>query len=238
MTNAPVIYAVRMEDRPMRYSSSFPLKTVVANAAALSSDRRGELTAEGCLFDDDCFNSISSLNPWWGELTAIHWLLQQPLEGIIGNAQYRRFWADTSLSSIAPNVLYLCHPCMFPFSLAQQFRGGHHFPGVEMTMAVAGKGGFPFTEAELCDVWNSPRFQGGPMAIGSWPLYKQLMNILFDCLWPIWQAYEGDLRLLQGYDQRAMAFLSERLLSGIILMHEKFLPGVVLQSIPQHYIAP
>lgn len=227
-----------MDGRPMRYSSAFPLQTIIANAHTLSTDRRVELQKQGCLFDDDCADSISPLNPWWGELTAVHWLLQQPLSGIIGNAQYRRFWADDSLSIVNSNVLYLCEPCMFPCSMADQFRGGHRFPGVEMTMETAARGFLPFTEEEMRMVWASNRFQGGPMAIGSWFLYRQLMTILFDCLWPIWACYERDLRELHGYDQRAMAFLSERLLSGIILMKDKFLPGVVLKSIPLHYIAP
>lgn len=232
-----VIYGVAMDDKPMRYSSAFPLKTIIAGAHALSADRRAELKGQGCLFDDDCTNSISALNPWWGELTAVHWLLQQPLSGTVGNAQYRRFWADSSLSMVDSDSLYLCEPCIFPCSMADQFRGGHCFPGVEMTMKMAARGCLPFTEEEMGAIWASNRFQGGPMAVGSWFLYCQLMGILFDCLWPIWETYQNDLQRLRGYDQRAIAFLSERLLSGIILMKDKFLPGVVLESMPLHYIA-
>jgi len=234
----PTIYAVAMENMPMRYSSAFPLKTIIGNARALSSNRREELRQQGCLFDDNCLHSISDLNPWWGELTAIYWLMQQPLSGIIGNAQYRRFWADSSLSTISSNVLYLSETCVFPCSMADQFRGGHCFPGVEMTMNLALQGRMPFTGIEMQNIWASNRFQGGPMAIGSWPLYRRLMAVLFDCLWPIWDAYENCIRTLVGYDQRAMAFLAERLLSGIVLMKDKFLPGIELQSIPLHYIAP
>jgi hypothetical protein len=164
--------------------------------------------------------------------------MQQSPEGIIGNAQYRRFWADDSLATVAPNALYLSEPCMFPCSMADQFRGGHRFPGVELTMEVARQEDFPFSEAEMAQVWRSNRFQGGPMAVGSWPLYQKLMSVLFDCLWPIWQAYGDDIQTLQGYDQRAMAFLSERLLSGIVLMQDKFLPETTLRTIPLHYIAP
>lgn len=227
-----------MADKPLRYSSSFPLKTIIANAGVLSFESKEQLKEQGCLFDDDGANHISHLNPWWGELTAVHWLLQQPLKGVIGNAQYRRFWSDDSLSTIVPGTLYLCEPCLFSCSLSDQFRGGHGFPGVEMTMEMAAKGCLPFTEEEMAQVWAANCFQGGPMAIGEWKLYRRLMTVLFDCLWPLWQAYEHDLRALQGYDQRAIAFLSERLLSGIILMKDKFLPDVTLKSIPLHYIAP
>jgi hypothetical protein len=48
------------------------------------------------------------------------------------------------------------------------------------------------------------------------------MNVLFDCLWPVWEEYQEQIKGLSGYDQRAMAFLSERFLSGIVLHKEKF----------------
>lgn len=222
----------------MRYSSILPLKVIIANASSLTETQKKELVEQGNYLDDDCADSISFLNPWWGELTAIHWLLHQELHGVIGNAHYRRFWPDQYLSLVQEDVLYLSPPYLFPFSMAQQFSGGHGFPGIEMTMEAASRGGFPFSEAEMLSVWSSNRFQGGPMAIGSCHLYRRLMNILFDCLWPIWEIYEDDIKALDGYDRRAIAFLSERLLSGIILMKDKFLPEVVLQSIPLHFIAP
>lgn len=234
----PTIYAITVKSAPLRYSSAFPLKTIIAHASALSPEDRVSLKAKGCFMDDECHDSISSLNPWWGELTAVHWLLQQPLNGIVGNAQYRRCWDETGLTAVKPNCLYLCHPCHFGCSLVSQFRGSHGFQGYEMTMTLAQNNKLPFTFSEMEAVWQQKRFQGGPMAIGSWPLYKQYMKVLFACLWPIWDAYEEEIKALQGYDARAMAFLSERLLSGIALMPEKFLDSMTIDNIPLHFIGP
>lgn len=233
-----LIYAVRMADSEMRYQSSFKTVEVIANAHALSAEERESLRAKGCLFDDECANSISSLNPWWGELTAIHYLLQTNTEPFIGNAQHRRFWHDKDLSMVPKDGLCLSVPCRFGCSLAEQFRGGHQFGGVEMTMHVAKAGKLPFTAEEMAAVWNQPYFQGGPMAVGSWDHYKTLMGVLFDCLWPIWDAYGSDIRFIQGYDQRAMAFLSERLLTGIIMFKDKFIPRIPLYNIQQGFIGP
>jgi len=233
-SNNPIIYAVRMNDSPVRYQSKFPLVEVVAHASSLSQEQKKVHLENGRVLDDACESSISHLNPWWGELTAVHWLLQQSLSGIIGNAQYRRRWDDESLQSAKEGTLYLFEPCIFPFSLDVQFRGGHSFPGVEMSRELAGQGRLPLTIEELDATWSQPRFQGGPMALAEVCIYKQLMSILFECLWPIWLMYEDQIRGLSGYDMRAMAFLSERLLSGIVLYHKKFLGSTPVEFFPLH----
>lgn len=232
------LYGVRMADKPMRYQSSFELKEVVANAAALGEEERARLTAEGCLFDDDCPGSISPLNPWWGELTAVHYLLQTNQAPLMGNAQYRRFWSEEGLRQASSDGLYLCEPCQFGCSLADQFRGGHRFDGVAMTMFAARAGRLPFTTEELAAVWRQNVFQGGPMAVGEFKHYKQLMGVLFDCLWPVWEGFKDEIIALYGYDQRAIAFLSERFLSGIVLFREKFIPRIPLRNIPLGFIGP
>jgi hypothetical protein len=233
-----IIYAVRMADSKMRYQSSFKTVEVIANAHALSPEERAALASRGCLFDDECQDNISTLNPWWGELTAIHYLLQTNTESFIGNAQHRRFWHDRDLAMAPKDGLCLSVPCRFNCSLAQQFCGGHRFDGVGMTMSVANAGKLPFTAEEMAAIWNQPYFQGGPMAVGNWEHYKTLMTLLFSCLWPIWEIYEEDIRLIQGYDQRAMAFLSERLLTGIIMFKDKFIPRIPLYNIQQGFIGP
>jgi hypothetical protein len=232
------MHAIRMAHAPLRYHSELPLVEVIANATALGSGQRTALQQQGAMFDDDCIASMSELNPWWGELTAVHWLLQQDLPEVVGNAQYRRSWSDQSLLTVEPDGLYLCHPCFFHCPLAEQFAGSHAFPGIEMTMELARQGKLPFTADEMSIVWQQNRFQGGPMAVGASKHYRKLMGVLFDCLWPIWDSYEGQLRQLSGYDQRAMAFLSERILSGIVLFPEKFLGNIPLRFIPLRYHEP
>lgn len=233
--NDLVIYAVRLANNKLRYQSQFKTIELVANACILSQEEKKQLRREGCEFDDDCSGNISSLNPWWGELTAVHYLLKTNKSPLVGNAQYRRFWYDEDLEKIPKDGLCLKTPCRFNCSLADQFRGGHQFPGVEMTLHCAKNNKLPFTLEEMTAVWNQPYLQEGPMAVGDWDHYKTLMKILFDCLWPIWETYENELRRLNGYDQRAIAFLSERLLTGIIMYREKFIPRIPLYNIPQGF---
>lgn len=228
------IYSIRMADKPTRYKSSFALKEIVAGAALLNATERQLLLKEQCLFDDDCLGSISHLNKWWGELTATHYLIQANTQPFIGNAHYRRHWDENDLCHLSVNELGMAIPLRFNFSLSNQFRGGHAFKGVEMTMHLAELGKLPFTPAELEAVWNQNTFQGGPLAVGSFSYFKQLMTVLFDCLWPVWTEYEDYIKTLQGYDARAIAFLSERFLTGILLHKEKFIPRIPVRHISLH----
>jgi hypothetical protein len=233
-----LIYSVRMADKPTRYRSSFAMKEIVAGASALSNEERALLSEQQCLFDDDCSSSISSLNPWWGELTAVHYLLQENMHPRIGNAQYRRFWGEGELLNLPPYALGVAYPVYFACSLGDQFRGGHGFDGEAMSIHLAQRGKLPFSLEELKAVWGQNVFQGGPMAIGRFEHYKILMTILFDCLWPIWDEYKDYIQALSGYDKRAIAFLSERLLTGIVLYREKFMPRIPLHNIPLGFIGP
>ena len=215
------MFAVCMNNTPLRFASNTNLQIIVANACRLTDDERFVCIEKGKLLDNSGDN-ISALNPWWGELTAVYWLLKNTTAPLIGNCQYRRYWDEDAIARADSSVLYTSEPCIFSCSLAQQFRGGHSFPGIEMTMELAVKGKLPFTASEMAAIWNQNQFQGGPMLFGPRASYERVMNVLFDCLWPVWDAYKEQIMTLEGYDQRAMAFLSERLLSGIVLCKDKF----------------
>jgi len=215
------MFAVCMKDTPLRFASNTNLQIIVANACQLTDEEKATCLGEGKLLDDSGDN-ISALNPWWGELTAVYWLLKNDSSPLLGNCQYRRYWDEDAIAAADSSVLYTSEPCTFGWSLAQQFRGGHSFPGVEMTMDLAVKGKLPFSASEMAGIWHQHQFQGGPMLFGPRASYERVMNVLFDCLWPVWEEYQEQIKSLSGYDQRAMAFLSERFLSGIVLSKEKF----------------
>lgn len=229
------MFAVCMKDTLPRFSSSTNLQIIVANACDLTEVEKSACLEEGKLLDNSGDN-ISALNPWWGELTAVYWLLKNNSSPLIGNCQHRRYWDEEAIAVADSSVLYISEPCNFGCSLAQQFRGGHSFPGVEMTMDMAVKGKLPFTAAEMASIWQQHRFQGGPMLFGPRASYERVMNVLFDCLWPVWDGYKEQIMTLEGYDKRAMAFLSERFLSGIVLYKEKFFGNMPMSCAPLGFI--
>ena len=229
------MFAVCMKDTPLRFASDTNLQIIVANASQLTQEEKAQCIGEGKLLDDTGDN-ISALNPWWGELTAVYWLLKNDSSPLIGNCQYRRYWHEDAIAAADSSVLYTSEPCIFNCSLAAQFRGGHAFPGIEMTMDLAVAGKLPFTASEMAAVWHQHQFQGGPMLRGPRDSYERVMNVLFDCLWPVWDKYKDLIMTLNGYDQRAMAFLSERFLSGIVLYKDKFFGSMPMSCAPLGFI--
>ena len=229
------IYAVGTKDLPIRYESVATIKPLCAHSITLSAKEREELRSKGWYFDDEG-DSISLLNPWWGELTGVYWLLHNTSDPLVGNAQYRRHWHDEGIRQSSQNQLYIQETCLFNCSLSTQFTGGHAFRGIEMTMEAAEQGKLPFTASEMSSIWNQNHFFGGPMARGPRKEYTALMTVLFDCLWPIWGDNQDEIKQLSGYDQRAMAFLSERLLAGIILYREKFFGNMPILCAPMCFI--
>jgi len=228
------MFAVCMNGTAPRFSSATNLQVIVANACQLTEAEKAVCISEGKLLDDSGDN-ISALNPWWGELTAVYWLLKNDTSPLIGNCQHRRYWHENGIATAESAILYTSEPCLFNCSLAQQFLGGHSFPGIEMTMDLAEKGKLPFTAAEMAFIWNQNQFQGGPMLFGPRLYYEQVMSVLFDCLWPIWSEHKELIMALSGYDQRAMAFLSERLLSGIVLFRDKFFGNMPMSRSPMGF---
>lgn len=225
------IYAIGLNNEPIKYESVASIKPVCAHSIVLKEEERSTLRAQGWYFDDEGTN-ISPLNPWWGELTGVYWLLKNTTDPLVGNAQYRRYWHNEAIKQSSEDVLYVPEACVFGCSLADQFRGGHGFRGIEMIMEAAEKGELPFTAAEMAAILSQNHFFGGPMARGPRKYYAVYMETLFDCLWPIWENNQEEIKALSGYDQRAMAFLSERLLTGIILHREKFFGDMPINCAP------
>jgi len=229
------IYAVGTKNLPIRYESAATLKPLCADSKMLSTEERETLRNKGWYFDDEGDN-ISELNPWWGELTGVYWLLNNTDDSLVGNAQYRRYWHEEGIKQSDKDQLYIQETCLFNCSLATQFMGGHSFRGIEMTMEAAQRHKLPFTAEQMLSIWNQNHFFGGPMARGPRKQYTALMTVLFDCLWPIWEDNHDEIKQLSGYDQRAMAFLSERLLSGIILFRKNFFEDMPILCAPMCFI--
>jgi hypothetical protein len=231
------IYAVCVKDQPVRYSSRSRIIPLLAHACALSSEERAAYKAMGYEMDDENAH-LSEVNPYFAELSCIEWILNNSSEDNIGNAQYRRNWEEDENLMYDPEVLYVPQAARFGFSLAQQFVGGHQFPGVGMTMAMSMKGGWPFTKEEMEKVWEQNEFHGCLMARGSQENYKRFMRLLMECMVPLWETFKNQLVDIEGYDRRSIAFMAERVMTGLILYRGKFFPDMTIHTAPIGFVGP
>lgn len=231
------IYAVSLHGTPIRYETEATLVPLCARAITLEDDRRTQLRNEGWSFDDEGEN-ISHLNPWVAELTGIFTILHHSTSELLGNAQYRRRWQENALAFSDENILYVPEPAIFGTSLANQMAGGHSsFNGAAMMLEATTSQGFPFTAKQIEQVLQQNHFYGCLMARGPSDKYKEMMTMLFQCMAPIWANHSSEIMKINGYDQRAIAFIAERMMTAIILHRDKLFDFEIMTA-PIEFIGP
>lgn len=225
------IYAAKLKNQEITYSSPSTTIPIVVGAHALDIEERDSLRQSGHVFDDEG-SSISAFNPFFCELTSVYWLLHNSTsQEYIGNAHYRRKWADEDIIHSEPDVLYVSDCAKFGYSLAEQFRGGHSgFDAPAMTISLAERGLIPFTASQMKAVWEQNVFHGCQMARGPRKYYEAFMNLAFDCLWPFWDEHKDEIMAMDGYNRRMMGFVGERMMTGLILCREHFFDFPLLTS--------
>lgn len=230
------IYAVCLPGKKVRYTAHSQLVSIMGGAHTLSPSERQSLRKEGYVFDDEGAN-LSPLNSYFGELSCIEWIINNANQLNIGNAQYRRNWIEPKDEWYDEDTLYLPDPAHFGCNLEQQFYGGHSaFDAPKITREFASSGNWIFSLEEINNVWNQNMFIGCNMARGPRRHYIQFMKTLFKGLLPIWEQHGEDFLQIKGYDSRAIAFMAERLITGMVLYRDKLFPGMNIATAPIGFI--
>jgi hypothetical protein len=164
-------------------------------------------------------------------------MIRNANEDNIGNAQYRRNWIEPQGEWYCPETLYLPEPAQFSCTLEQQFYGGHSaFDAPAITRELADTKEWLFSREEIDQIWAQSSFIGCNMARGPRQSYKQFMGVLLSALGPILLKHKEHFRSIDGYDKRAIAFIAERLITGMVLCRDRILPGVKIATAPIGFI--
>ena len=231
------IYAVCIPGKTVRYSSRAPLIPIMGGACKLAPEEREDLREKGYVFDDEGQSFLSPLNPQLGELSCIQWMVNNAKQLNIGNAQYRRNWVEPGNEWYDDNTLYVPEFATFGCSLEQQFYGGHSsFDAPLITRTLADTGEWLFSRKEIDELWKQNLFIGCNMARGPRVQYQKFMTTLFGALMPIWEGNKESLLQIEGYDKRAIAFIAERLITGMVLYRDKLFPEMNIATAPIGFI--
>jgi hypothetical protein len=221
----------------VRYSSRAPLIPIMGGACTLPQEEREDLRHKGYVFDDEGQSFLSPLNSRFGELSCIQWVVNNAEQLNIGNAQYRRNWVEPSNEWYDENTLYVPEFATFSCSLEQQFYGGHSaFDAPLITKTLAASGKWLFSLEEIDKLWKQNLFIGCNMARGPREQYQKFMTTLFSALMPIWEENKESLLQIKGYDKRAIAFIAERLITGMVLYRDRLFPGMNIATAPIGFI--
>ena len=231
------IYAVCIPGKTVRYSSRAPLIPIMGGACKLAPEERKDLREKGYVFDDEGQSFLSPLNPQLGELSCIQGIVNNATQVNIGNAQYRRNWVEPGNEWYDDNTLYVPEFATFGCSLERQFYGGHSsFDAPLITRTLADTGEWLFSREEIDELWKQNLFIGCNMARGPRVQYQKFMTTLFGALMPIWEGNKESLLQIEGYDKRAIAFIAERLITGMVLYRDKLFPEMNIATAPIGFI--
>lgn len=231
------IYAVCIPGKTVRYSSRAPLIPIMGGACELAKEERKKLRQDGYIFDDEGQTFLSPLNSRFGELSCIQWIVNNAEQLNIGNAQYRRNWVEPGDEWYDADTLYVPEFAQFSCSLEQQFYGGHSaFDAPSITRTLADTGQWLFSREEIDKLWKQNLFIGCNMARGPRSQYQKFMTTLFDALMPIWGENKESFLKIEGYDKRAIAFIAERLITGMVLYRDRLFPGINIATAPIGFI--
>ena len=177
------------------------------------------------------------MNPQFGELSCIQWIVNNAQQANIGNAQYRRNWVEPDSEWYDERTLYVPEFATFSCSLEQQFYGGHSaFDAPLITRALADTGKWLFSREQIDNIWAQNMFIGCNMARGPREQYQKFMTTLFSALMPIWEENKSAFLKIEGYDKRAIAFIAERLITGMVLYRDKLFPEMNIATTPIGFI--
>ena len=79
-------------------------------------------------------------------------------------------------------------------------------------------------------------FIGCNMARGPQEHYRFFMTTLRKALFPIWENNKEVFLRIQGYDKRALAFIAERLITGMVLYRDQLFPGMKIATAPIGFV--
>lgn len=232
MLEDALIYPVCIKSGLMRYSSNIPLQPIVAGAAFLTEEERANFSNDGYIFDDEHVRGggLSAFNVYWGELSAVHWIVQCAKSRYVGHAHYRRGWDENRIMMAEHDVLYVPAAVRLPNSmnLGQQFEciNYENRQFVQKYNELVRRGLTPFSFDMARRMWSVDYIHPCLMCFGPRGHYVRIMEILFAALFPFWEEYKDEILSIKGYPARVMAFLAERLMTGILQNSDYYMGDV------------
>lgn len=198
--------------RPLH--SQFQQKPLLCGALGISDLERTRLRAHGFLFDDEGEN-ISALNYTFGDLTGTYHIWKNSDDEFLGHNQYRRFWDENTVTHLEENTLYYTAPwvCDYNDSCAQQYIRHHGQYGMDVLRTVAKNN---FKQEHVDSMYQFKYLIANNMFFGHNPTYNKFCEVLFEIMFDVFNEAEPQIKTMDNYQRRMVAFLSERVMSCLI----------------------
>lgn len=204
---------------------------LLCGANTLTDDHeRQRLSTDGFLFDDVGEN-ISHLNYTFGDLTGTYFIWKNCSDEFVGHNQYRRFWDEKAVPQIEENTLYYTAPwvCDHDDSCAQQYVRHHGQYGMDVLRNVALK---TFKHEHVDSMYQFKYLIANNMFFGHKSVYDRFCEVLFEIMFDVYKEAEPQIKTMDSYQRRMIAFLSERVMSCLIEHHTYFFGNIKMVPVP------
>lgn len=159
------------------------------------------------------------LSPYFGELTAMYWMWKNSSESHVGLCHYRRFWDEDEILSSEEDGLYVSKPTHFGISLLEQYYNSHPKHIIDMPKILYDCVDNTLLTKEMLDeTWNGGLLYCTNLIRGPKRLIEPILEIYFEVIFEIWnRSKDLILKIDHPYQKRAMGFISERIMTTILL---------------------
>ena len=209
-------------------------KNIMANSFNLDPKKRVDLRKQGFIFDDEGRN-ISYLNYAFGDLTATYWIWKNAKEEFVGTNHYRRFWVEEEMQKIEfdDKTIYISAPeRFFDVSTYQQYLDCHGPLGINILNNLFKDSSFPLKK-EVFDGLHSINYMSGcNMFFCHKVVYNRICEILFGTLFPVFSQSIEQIGEMDYFQRRMVAYLSERIITAIMLDPKYYFGNVGVVSLP------
>lgn len=206
---------------------------------------------------DDTLENISSLNPWFSDLTSVFWIYKNSNNFFIGNRQYKRNFDFPEDFNIEENVLYATSPLDFGMSIENQWNCcGEpticlNIFDVLRELSIDNK--IPIKIDMLNSTLESHIFYADNMILGQKEVYIQYCDLFFEIVFAMWEKtkefclnragiYDKNVCLedidkkinFEKYNMRYLGWSGERINTLILSNFEYFFgKKIQLKTIPR-----
>lgn len=186
---------------------------------------------------DDTLDNISYLNHILGDLTGLYWVWKNTNHEFVGTNQYRRFYDDEQLKSLAPlqkNTIYVSEFVFLGNSCWDQYMMYHGDLGVRMLYRAIHHKSIPITQQMFLNLFSEHFLSICNTFFAEKQLFDRVCSLLFEI---IFELYSGSKYLIEDVqnnmhvdrnpnDKRMLAFLAERILNILYLNANHFFGDV------------
>lgn len=196
-------------------------KNLMCSAASLAVTEKLKLAENEFLFDDTGKN-ISFLNYALGDLTGSYWIWKNAQEEFIGTCQYRRFWMDEEITnlSLQDGIIYVPGNPQYrfaPLSAIEQYIGSHGKFGIDVIHHLCSRPNYILKQETFDRLYHIDYITGCNMFFAQNKVYGQVCNVLFEIMFDVFRISIEEIGSFDSYQRRLVAFLSERVLTALVL---------------------